>query len=227
MIESNIKIRAYVPIDRSVVRRICSDTAFIGSPVEIFLESRNLFADWATIYYTDYEPESIFLAEYENRVVGYCFGSRNERKYNNIFLIHILPRLLLLSFFVFFADSKARILLFNLAKSFIRGEFRRPDFSNSYPAHLHINVLSEFRNLGIGALLVDKFQDYLKSNSVYALRLATFSPRAKSFFKKAGFKLLYSQKITYFNHILNKDLSLNIYGKNLKSEVENGGIKIN
>ncbi|MDP3143475.1 MAG: GNAT family acetyltransferase, partial [Candidatus Omnitrophota bacterium] len=66
-----MNIRHFKPADRDAVRKICCDTAFMGEPAENFFDDRKIFADVAISYYTDYEPESLFIAENEQEIIGY------------------------------------------------------------------------------------------------------------------------------------------------------------
>lgn len=60
---TSLIIRPYAAGDREAVRRICCDTADAGHPVESFFSDRELIADLLMNYYTDYEPESVWVAE--------------------------------------------------------------------------------------------------------------------------------------------------------------------
>ena len=211
-----IHVRSFKAGDRRMVRKLCADTAFMGEPVERFFSDRELFADWATAYYTDYEPESIFLAEYDKTVIGYIMGCKDEKRYNTFFSKEIFPRLWVRSIGALWGKPRHREFLFCLGKSFLRGEFNRPDFAREYPAHLHINVDMHFREQGIGSRLIHRFLEHLISSYVRAVRLATISKRAYSFFEKSGFGMLYEKQVTYFSHILKDDLYLRIYGKTLE-----------
>ncbi len=208
-------IRSFTAVDRSALRKICADTAFMGEPVERFLASRELFADWATFFYTEYEPESIFLAEHNGKVIGYIMGCRDERRYYAIFWQKVIPRLLRRSLPFLWAGYGERVFLYNLLKSFLRGEFKRPDFSKSYPAHLHINIDNNFRGMGIGSLLMNRFLEYLSACHIHAVRLATMSKKAYHFFEASGFIRLYLKRVTYFDYLLNGPLDMRIYGKRL------------
>ena len=215
MDKSKIIIRSFKKDDRGPLRKLCADTAFMGEPVERFFPDRELFCDWACSYYTDYEPESIFVAEYEGGVSGYIMGSKDEPKYRRVsaelsrlFLKRTLGR--------FLFESSSRSLLFSLVKSFMSGEFKRPDFSRHYPAHLHINVDKAFRGSGIGSMLMNRFEDYLRSSKVYGARLATISARANRFFQKQGFGILYRRRVTYFDYLAPEEIYLSMYGKILE-----------
>ncbi len=73
-------VRPYQPSDREAVHRIAADTAFFGAPVENFLPDRKLFSDFFMAYYTDAEPEYLWVAEHEGQVGGYFAGSLGGSK---------------------------------------------------------------------------------------------------------------------------------------------------
>src|SRR3954471_22667352 len=73
---SQYSIRSYGASDRTAVRELCCATGFLGHPIDPVFEDRELFADFLTTYYTDYEPESSFVLEVDGEIRGYLLGSR-------------------------------------------------------------------------------------------------------------------------------------------------------
>ena len=47
--------------------QLCCQTGFLGEPIDPVYEDRELFADFLTTYYTDWEPESSFVLEMRRR----------------------------------------------------------------------------------------------------------------------------------------------------------------
>ena len=83
--ERKFLIRNYRKEDRATVRRLCCETGFLGDPIDPVFEDRELFADFLTGYYTDWEPESAFVLEVGGEVKGYLLGSRKplrQQMYN-------------------------------------------------------------------------------------------------------------------------------------------------
>jgi len=74
--EKPFTIRGYRKTDREAVRQLCSQTGFLGTPIDPVYEDRQLFADFLTTYYTDWEPESSFVVEIDGEIRGYLLGSR-------------------------------------------------------------------------------------------------------------------------------------------------------
>lgn len=209
-----ILIRQYAENDRASVRAIAANTAFLGKPCEAFFSDRETLADFLTLYFTDYEPQSCFIAESNHKVIGYIIGSINTNYSDRIFRAKILPLLLFkMSARLTLLRSKERVFLFNCILSFFKGEFNAPDFSRLYPATLHINIEEGFRNTGIGSRLISRFLGYLAQEGIKAVRLATLSPKASAFFEKNGFRLLYHKRRSYFRRILFRDINCLIYGR--------------
>src|SRR4051794_14721137 len=74
--EKRIEIRSFQPADRDRVRMLCCETGFLGKPIDPVFEDRELFADYLTAYYTDWEPESAFVVTINGEIRGYLLGSR-------------------------------------------------------------------------------------------------------------------------------------------------------
>jgi ribosomal protein S18 acetylase RimI-like enzyme len=91
-----------------------------------------------------------------------------------------------------------------------------PDFSNKYPAVLHINIDKNHRHSGLGGRLISEFIGYLKNEKVRGVQLSTISDSGKAFFENEGFSLLYQGKRTYFNNILGEDIVCHSLGKVLR-----------
>ena len=216
MADIKIKVRKYEEKDRPFVREIACATAFIGKDAGAFFEDREILADTLTTYFTDYEPESCFVAESQGDIIGYIIGAKDEATLNKtqgtkiakqLFIKALTSRVLL--------RNKNTFFLFRCLLSLLKGEFRQPDFYKDYPAILHINLKEGFRGLGIGAQLMHAYLGYLKENEIKGVHLATMSDETGAFFSKQGFGLLFSAKRSYFRHILHQDIAVYIYGRRL------------
>lgn len=211
-----IIVRKYEKDDRSYLRTIACDTAFMGEPAEVFFMGRGILADLLTMYFTDYEPESCFVAENDGKVVGYLLGTKNEKKLNVVFVSRILPKLFCKTLFsVVIFKKKNIIFLCNIFLSLLKGEFKVPRLIGKYPALLHINILRGFRKSGIGRRLIEIYINYLRQESIPAVHLGTKSENSTAFFEKQGFRLLYETKRSYFKYILGRDFKYCVYGMKL------------
>ncbi len=212
-------IRKYRPCDRGPVRKICADTALLGEPVEKCFDDRDIAADILISYYTDCEPESVFVAEADGEIAGYLAGCLKPRRRRKVFFFVILPSVLKKIAVRFTLLRKKTLLVgFNFLKSFLKGEFFHPDFHREFPASLHINVDARFRGGGIGTELLESCLDFLRKKNIKGVHLRTRSSGAFGFFAGAGFSLLYSRRITCLEYLGCRDLKLSILGKNLEEQ---------
>ena len=212
-----VTIRKYMPGDRSRVRQIAWDTAFIGRPASAFFEDQDVLEDFLTFYFTDHEPGSCFVAESGNEIVGYLLGCLDSGKLDRVSAVSVFPRFLIkmIARNTFFRLKNIRCG-WHMLVSFFKKELSAPDFSREYPAAMHINIQDGFRRSGVGSKLMAAYLAYLKEHHISGVRLATYSPAAGEFFKKAGFTLLFKKQRTYFKYILCSELNVYIYAQKLQ-----------
>ena len=72
-----VVIRTYNPADRNSVRTISCRTSFLEFDRKMFFDDDEVLADVLTLYFTDYEPQSCFIAESGNKVIRYVSGTVN------------------------------------------------------------------------------------------------------------------------------------------------------
>jgi len=208
-------IRKYQPQDRISVRDIAWNTALMGKSALAFFEDKEVFSDILTLYFTDYEPESCFVAESEDQVVGYLLGSKNVNLMGKKTLglgVRVLLKIILRGTLF---NKKNMQFAFRLIVSIFKGEFNDPRLAKDYPATLHINLREGWRDAGLGSKLISSYLEYLSRLGVKGVYLATMSDQASVFFSKQGFGLMHQAKRSYFRHILGKDINVYIYGKKL------------
>ncbi len=213
---SEVVIRPYREDDRFEVRQIAWETAFLGESGASFFSDEEVLADFLTLYFTDYEPESCFVAEYLGKVVGYLVGTVDERRLKRVFIYKILAPLMLKMFLKggFFKKNNF-IFILRCIVSFLIGEFEIPDFSDEYPAVLHINLRKKFRGAGVGSRLMSRFFDYLLEKNIKGVHLSTMSKEAGAFFKKNGFEMLHVGTRTYLWHVQKREVFVYWLGKKI------------
>lgn len=208
-------IRKFESRDRGSVRSLSCDTAFLGLARENIFSDDEVLSDALVSYYTDYEPGSCFVAEFENRVVGYVAGSIDIPLMNRIGNKMALPLFLkALRRGVFFQAANLKFI-FQCLKSALKGEFYMPDFSKQYPATLHINIDKEYRNHGVGQKLIHAYLDYLSVKNSVGVHFGTFSEDAKDFFLAMGFSILFQGRRSYLVPYLGKEVNFYVLGKKL------------
>ncbi|MBF0569335.1 MAG: GNAT family N-acetyltransferase [Candidatus Omnitrophica bacterium] len=207
-------IRKYRFSDRQTVRRISLETAMMGQPAAAFFDGNEVFADALTLYFTDHEPESCFVAQVDGKVVGCLTGARDTRCMDELSGRKILWPLLWKAACsgIFLKGRNIRVLLRSLWLA-LGGGFFLPDFYQDYPATLHINVLDGYRASGVGGKLMEAYLSYLQGEKVRGVRMATMSEQAGHFFQTQGFSFLYRSTRPYFREVLKRDVPFLIYGK--------------
>jgi len=212
----DVKIRKFQTKDRAALRQIVHDTALTGKPAGLFFKGQEVITDAFSLYFTDYEPESCFVAEIDAQIVGYLIGAKNKISAETIFNRQILLPLIFKAFSsgIFLSLKNLKFIFISMIDFFKNG-IKTPDFNQAYPATLHLNIKDGFRGQAIGAKLMESYLDYLKIEGVSGVHLATMSDQAANFFLSAGFQQLYKGKRSYFRHILHRDVPLYIFGKRL------------
>lgn len=216
MKKEDIEIRKFLNSDRGAIRRITFDTAFLGEPASIFFDDEEIFCDCLSLYYTDYEPESCFVAAWKEMAIGYIFGAKSIRKMSRIFSVKVAPRLGKKAIDRGTIHSgKIQEFLMHCSASFLKGEFFAPSYAGDYPATFHINIDQDYRGLKIGSDLLDHFLGYLRANDVTGVQCSTMSEKAKRFNARKGFQVLFKGERSFWKHYAGASLPYYVLGMKL------------
>jgi len=209
-----ITIRRLRPEDRKDIRRISCETAFWEAPKKFFFDDDEVLADVLTLYFTDYEPGSSFVAVKKDKVVGYLTGTTDTSRMNRVVVFSIFPKLFIKVIRRgTFAKRNNRLFFRRVIIGFLKGEFFEPRLSPEYPAMLHINIDKEFRGFKIGSRLITEFISFLKKRGIRGVHFGTLSEGAKIFFIKQGFQLLYESRRNCLQYSLKNKVPYYIFGK--------------
>ena len=194
------EIRKFGPADRADIRRLCCETGFLGNPIDPVFEDRELFADYLTAYYTDWEPESSFVLQVDQTIKGYLLGSRfplRQQLYNiyqNASLLFRglcrLPR--------YGPATRA------FAKWILCHGWREVPAAPRRCAHFHINLLAEARNVATTRAIMDAYLQYLHEHGekrVYGQMVTFESRRGSKMFERYGFRVLNRAKISKYEKL--------------------------
>lgn len=211
--DEGVSIIPYDSRYKNDVKDIFNQTAFMGEDISIFFGNKRFLADVATLYYLFYEPFSTFLAydKKSDKVVGYIMGCIDTRRYHLIMNSAGIPPIalsFLLSGTIF--QPKSLIYILKLIRCTLRGEIYPPVDLSHYPAHFHINVLKEYRSVGIGGRLMSTCLDYMKSQSVNGVHLHTnsYNKATLAFYKKFGFEVSGMRRSHIYDSIIKEPLYL-------------------
>ncbi len=194
---SDATIRPYRPSDRDAVRRLCCETGYLGKAIDPVFEDRELFSDYLTSFYTDWEPESTFVLEQDGEVKGYLMGSRRP-------LLHQFH-----SFFLnlsLFARGIFRYPRYNKAsKAFVRwillNAWREVPAAPRRLPHFHFNMLPEAMGFGTTREMLVQFFHHLRAHGETHVfgQVVTFEERrGAKVFERFGFRVLEKKEITKY-----------------------------
>lgn len=195
-----IEIRRFEPADRARVRELCCATGFLGNSIAPVFEDLELFADYLTAYYTDWEPESAFVVVVNGEICGYLLGARRWFRQRCHGLLQAASLLL---------RGIARYPRYNPAsKKFVHWILRQarrevPEAPRRM-AHFHINLLPEARHLATTRALVEGFLDHLRQcgePAVYGQMVVFEERRGVKLFERYGFRVLNKAEITKYRDV--------------------------
>lgn len=168
-------IRKYESKDKENLRKICIETS--GLPTETAEEREFLFLMYND-YYSEVEPENIFVAVNDNdEAVGYILCAEDFDRYLSVFRKFYLPKI-----------RKLGLKYYTMALSEI-GVHKL--FSKKYKAHLHIDILSECQGKGTGTALMNELKSHLRGKGINRIMLSCGmgNKLAIKFYKKNNFTL--------------------------------------
>ena len=186
-----VQVRPYRAADRPQVRYICHATGYMGDSIRWAWRDPESFADMFSGYYTDHEPESIYVVDQGGEVTGYLLGCVDTRRAQSSTVVaarHALGRLLLARpGTAGFLWRGMADLLRDARRLVASGAFWDP----RWPAHLHIDLLPLARGRGAGRRLMERWLDRLGQQGVPGVHLGTFAENlpAIAFFQRVGFCL--------------------------------------
>jgi hypothetical protein len=209
-------IRSYRPSDRDSVRRLCCQTGFLGEPIDPVYEDRQLFADFLTAYYTDWEPESSFVLETDGEIRGYLLGSRKPlRNQLYSFWQNVSLFLKALSRYFHYNERSRRFIRWTL----VHGWREVPAAPRRTP-HFHINLLPEARRMSTTRAIMSAYLSYLYrcgEKRVYGQIVTFESRRGEKMFERYGFKVLNRAEITKYKAFYPESVYLSTVIKNLET----------
>lgn len=169
------------------MREICRRTAFRNRGAHAFFEDGELFADYWTRYYTDFEPESSLVVEEDGQIVGYLLGSADSQRYARLMSRRIVPKVLALATWRLLRGryrqpSTRRMLAWFVLHGW--REIPRIPFDR-FPAHFHCNLLPRGYRKSYYTRLALAFFDLLEERGVEAFHGQMEEPLSGGFLSRS------------------------------------------
>ena len=170
-------IRPYRETDKYNVQRICLQTVndevrFEGLDRENALFFLTVYCN----YYIEKEPQNCFVTVDENdEAVGYIICAENVKQYTKTFMKEYFPTL----------EKKHKFMVFGEVLAYRL-------FASRYPAHMHIDILKEYRGGGTGTKMLETLTQHLKSKGIGGVQLCVseVNTRGIKFYERFGFNTL-------------------------------------
>lgn len=188
-----MQVRSYRPRDAEAVHRICVATGDGGEPAEGILRDPHLVAYVFADPYLLLQPELAFVAESDGAVLGYVVAALNSPEFYARWQLEWAPRFAAShpashDADVRDADAQLRRLLHHPRR------LLSTDL-DSYPSHLHINLVAGARRQGAGRLLLEAvFTELARAGSPgVQLGVRASNTGAQAFYRAAGMSRLASR----------------------------------
>ena len=168
MTEIPHSVRSYGPEDRAAVRAICCRTAYRNRGSRAAFEDDELFADYWTRYFTDFDPRYSYVVEEDGAVVGYFLGCADRKSFTAAMARRIVPSILTRLLFRIVTLRYREARTYRFIWWFLARSWREvPSFPyDKYPAHYHCNLLRQAYGKNYYTTMTMIFMDRLERDGV-------------------------------------------------------------
>ncbi|HEQ60666.1 MAG TPA: GNAT family N-acetyltransferase [Firmicutes bacterium] len=192
-------VRPYRAEDRPEVRRICADTGWLGEPIDGVFQDRELFADFLTTYYLDYEPDSCWVAERDGRIVAYAMGSVRPERHRKL-TKRIAWRCGLKGAWRLLTGRYNRATRKFIGWILFRAGKEEPEALPD-AAHMHWNMLPEARGTEVGKCFLESFVRHARASGMkkmYGHMTIPPGKRSTRIFERMGWQEIDRKEQTKF-----------------------------
>lgn len=202
------------------MRHVCCETAVDGGPVEPLFPDRDAYADFFTRYYTDFEPETAFVAERVGEggeIVAYLIGCTRPRRHTWVQLWLLLfvtgPKVLWRLVTGRYGGCGRRFLGWFLLRA-----WRETPAHPPAAAHFHFNALPGHRNTGAVLRLWRAFDALLAERGVDRVygQIRTGAGdggtwRGEKLFGRWGFTCFDRRRVTKLDGLVDREVHVATY----------------
>lgn len=189
----DFRVRRYEPADLAALYDIClRTTASGGDGTHLYLTDPRALGNFYAAPYPAFDPSLTFVLANDDGVAGYVLGTSDTDAYNRwldrvwlppLRAAHPDPA----------GDSSSLTPTERIYRRFHHPDLKLPAALQTFPAHLHINLLPRAQGGGNGTRLMQRFLTELGSRNcpgVY-LGLGVRNDHAFRFYQRVGFKELF------------------------------------
>ena len=191
-----IEIRQVNKVDEQALVEICYITG--DNTLKRIFPDPYLFSYFWCLYYLRHEPEGCFVAvdNEKNKVIGYIMSTSDTINQEEDFIVKMKPLIKLRMKEIKLRTLSSRIYAhFIIHKSLSK---KRKKMLESFPAHLHINILPNYQRQGIGYRLMQSLEKFLKENNIqgFHLEVGAKNTLGINFYTKYGLESISKNRLT-------------------------------
>ncbi len=171
-------IRPYENKDRAGVRYVCINC---DGPHNMSEDTVHFILSTYCDYYIEREGRNCFVAVDENdKAIGYILCAEDYDVFAEALKNEYIPRI---------PEENTSARYYAQTSAVLQEKYK-----DSYPAHLHIDLLPEYQRMGIGRRLIDTLCDHLKSKKIPGVMLSVSKENTGGikFYESYGFTHLES-----------------------------------
>jgi ribosomal protein S18 acetylase RimI-like enzyme len=185
-------IRPYRPTDRDDVYDVCVRTGAAGKDATGLYSDDTLLPDIFAGPYVAYQPDLAFVVDTGERAAGYVIAVADSRAFARWYDENWLPGFRRAHPLDTAPTDAERVVI---GWGLDAGDSIVPEI-DSYPAHLHIDLLPEVQGQGFGRLLIRRLLVELRKRGVPGvfLRVSPANTSALAFYRRLGFHELPSSR---------------------------------
>jgi len=196
----SVILRQVATGDLDALSAICLKTSDAGQDGTALYSDPSYPGLRFSVPYAVLEPDLAFVLCQNDQVVGYVVGTRDTVAFNQRLETQWWPALRKK-----FADRQPVAPLDDKVLDAIRQpSHASTELTDTYPAHLHINILPAAQKGGYGQMMVETELDALRAAGVSGVHLGVSlqNEQVCGFYSKLGFKFLMRSNAIYMGLIL-------------------------
>jgi ribosomal protein S18 acetylase RimI-like enzyme len=179
------RIRPFRPGDEPALAEICLRTADSGADATGVLADDDLWAEVFVLPYAARHPDLAFVVETDDgRVAGYVVGAPDTRAFEEWFRTQWWPR----HAARWPRPEHERTRQDGVLRYAYARRAGAEPYGDTYPAHLHIDLLPELQGQGWGRRLIETLEQALRERGVTGLHLVAGAENtgAVAFYERIG-----------------------------------------
>ncbi len=189
---SNFQIRLYRPGDEPGAYHVCLKTGDYGQDGEPFYrEDPEALGRVFVGPYLAFEPELSLILEEGREVCGYALAAFDSKKFYARYEAEWRPKLCA-RFLAPEGDPANWTRVQEVYNGYHHPDYFCPEPYESFPSHLHIDLLPRAQGQGWGRLMVEKLMQELarRGSPGTHLGMSVFNAKAYGFYQRLGFREL-------------------------------------